>query len=291
MAVAPRLLLAVLLSLSGQVAAAVLSLHDATPPSPAAAAPMRPGQLPHSRLAQGTRDIAAAWLAGATDRYAHGVLGDDLEASRLMVETREGNSLRLDLPQHRVFEDLEPRLVDLDGDGRDEILVVESDASLGAALAVYGRIDGRLALRAMSPFIGRAHRWLNPVGAGDFDGDGKLDLALVATPHIGGILRLYRFEPPALTLFAETGDVSTHRMGRTELGLGQVAPASPRARLLLPDPAQRALRLLEWEPAGMREIARGALPARLDSSLIPAGRDRWRFRLEDGRFMEVRIRH
>lgn len=250
---------------------------------------MRPGQLPQSRVAQGTRDIAAAWLAGATDRYAHAVLGDGLEASRLMVETRAGERLRLDLPQHRVFEDLEPRLVDLDGDGRDEILVVESDASLGAALAVYGVIDGRLALRAMSPFIGRAHRWLNPVGAGDFDGDGRLDVALVATPHIGGILRLYRFDPPALTLFAEFGDVSTHRMGSTELGLGQVVPASPRARLLLPDQVHRVLRLLEWEPSGIREIARASLHARLDSALIPAGRDRWRLRLEDGRFMEVRL--
>jgi len=218
------------------------------------------------------------------------VLGDNLEASRLMVETRTGQSLRFDLPPHRVFEDLEARLVDLDGDGRDEILVVESDAGLGAALAVYGVVDGRLALRAISPFIGHAYRWLNPVGAGDFDGDGRPDVALVATPHIGGILRLYRFDPPALTQFAELAGVSTHRMGSTELGFGQVVPALPRARLLLPDQAHRVLRLLEWEPAGIREVARASLPARLDSSLISAGPNRWRFRLEDGRFLEVQLR-
>ena len=42
------------------------------------------------------------------------------------------------LPFHRVFEDRLPRLADLDGDGRDEIIVVESDAIRGAALVVLG---------------------------------------------------------------------------------------------------------------------------------------------------------
>ena len=49
--------------------------------------------------------------------------------------------------------------------------------------------------------------------------------------------------------------------------------------------------LLEWAPApgGWREITRGALPGRLDSSLVPAGEGRWRFRLTDGRTFEVSL--
>jgi hypothetical protein len=78
----------------------------------------KPDQLPLSRVVRGNRDIAVAWLAGPTDRYRHGVLGDDLEATRLVVETRSGKRLQVDLPLRRVFEDLEPRLADVDGNGR-----------------------------------------------------------------------------------------------------------------------------------------------------------------------------
>ena len=31
----------------------------------------------------------------------------------------------------------------------------------------------------MSPSIGLAYRWLNPIGAGDFDADGEMDIAVV----------------------------------------------------------------------------------------------------------------
>lgn len=286
--------LACALALSNASRAGDILLAEIRPAPAAAATPSYPDQLPQSHAAHGTRDIAAAWLAQPTARYDHGVLGDGLEAARLVVETRTGKRLHLDLPEQRVFEDLHPRLADLDHDGRDEIIVVESDANEGAALAVYGIAGDRIALRARTPFIGRAYRWLNPVGAGDFDGDGRLDLALVATPHIGGVLRLYRYSPPELRLFAESDGVSTHRMGSTELGLGQVvpghaAPGKPHDRLLLPDQTQHALLLIEWTPAGLREIARAPLPARLRSSLAPAGDRRWHFELDDGRHFEARI--
>jgi len=241
-----------------------------------------PDQLPHSRVARGTGNIAAAWLAGPTDRYPHGVLGDDREASRLVVATAGGRQLEVKLPSHRVFEDLEPRLADMDADGRDEILVVESDISMGASLAVYAVIDRRLVAVAATPFLGLANRWLNPLGVGDFDGDGRMDVALVATPHIGGKLRLYKYQPGQLVRFAEYSGVSTHRIGSTQLGLGRVVPAAPRDRLLVPDQSHQALILLEWTPAGWIKHARVSLPATLASSLSPVGRHVWRFDLHNG---------
>lgn len=250
----------------------------------------KPGQLPQSRVVRGVRDIAAVWLAGATNRYQHGVLGDDLEASRLMIAMRDGRSLSFELPAERVFEDLEARLADLDGDDKDEILVVESDTGLGASLAVYGVVDGRLMRRAATPFLGRSNRWLNPVGVGDFDADGRPDIALVATPHIGGILRLYHFTVPTLSQFAEIGGVSTHQIGSTELGLGQVVSGNDRDRLLVPDQSRRLLILFEWSSGGMRELTRVALPAPISSSLKPVGRHAWRFRLQDGQHLEVRLK-
>ena len=130
---------------------------------------------------------------------------------------------------------------------------------------------------------------LSTLGVGDFDGDGNLDIALVATPHIGGKLRLYRFKNSRLSIFAEYPDVSTHRMGSTELGLGRVASAKPRDQLLVPDQARRVLMLLEWSPDRWQLIARTELPGQLGSSLTPTADGGWRFKLEDGRHFEVRI--
>ncbi|MFQ5759738.1 MAG: FG-GAP repeat domain-containing protein [Acidiferrobacterales bacterium] len=249
----------------------------------------KPEQLPQSRVARGSRDIATVWLAGATNRYQHGVLGDDLEASRLVIELRDGKTLDFELPVTRVFEDLEPRLADLDGDNVDEILVVESDTHLGASLAVYAVVGNKIIRRAATPFLGRSNRWLNPVGVGDFDADGRLDIVLVATPHIGGILRLYRFTIPTLSQFAEVAGVSNHRIGSTELGLGQVVSGSDRDRLLVPDQSRRSLILFEWSSSGLRELTRVTLPAPVSSSLKAVSRHVWRFRLQDGRHMEVRL--
>lgn len=94
------------LAMCGASWASDIQLTEIQPPHAAASASLKRDQLPNSLIARGTRDIAAAWLAQPTERYRHGVLGDSLEAARMVVETREGKQLHLDLPEHRVFEDL-----------------------------------------------------------------------------------------------------------------------------------------------------------------------------------------
>ena len=267
-----------------------LVLRPVASPAQVAAAPdPLPGQLPHSRVTYGEQDIRRAWLAGPTDRYRHGILGDRLEATQLVVETRDGARRQVELPQHRVFEDLEARIVDLTGNRKAEILIVEADLRLGARLAVYHLVAGRLERLMATPFIGTPHRWLNPLGTGDFDGDGRTDIALVKTPHIGGTLQLYRLRDSRLALFAEYPNVSTHSIGSRELGLGRVIHTAPRDYLLVPDQAQRTLLLLTWTPAGWQEPARLALPARLAAALVPVGPDRWRTRLDNGAAYEIRL--
>ena len=98
--------------------------------------------------------IAAARYDDPTTRYAHGVLGDAIEHGTLVLETDAGRTVRVILPESRVFEDIEPRLADLDGDGNPEVIVAESDAARGARLAVYGT-DG---LIAANEFIGTRFR-------------------------------------------------------------------------------------------------------------------------------------
>lgn len=276
-------------SAAGAVSSAGLSIREVSPPESAISDVRRPEQLPGSRIARGDGNIAAAWLAGPTPRYAHGVLGDRVEASRLAVETKTGKTLDYVLPESRVFEDLMPRLVDLNGDGEDEVLVVETDSDAGASLAVYGVAGDRIVQISKTPFLGQAYRWLNPLGVGDFDADGRLDIALVATPHIGGRLRLYRNTTPTLTQFAETTGVSTHSIGSRELGLGRIVRNPEGDRFLLPNQSHRSLLLLEWTPGGIKELARQALPAPIVTSLQPTGGNRWRFRTNDGRHLEVRV--
>ena len=93
-----------------------------TPPQPE----QPEGALPDGKVVAGSRDIARAWLAEPTTRYDHGILGDRIEAAALVIETRDGKRQTVRLKDDAVFEDLKPRLADLDGDGHDAIVVVKS---------------------------------------------------------------------------------------------------------------------------------------------------------------------
>lgn len=71
----------------------------------------------------------------------------------------------------------------MDGDGSNEILVIKSYLDRGASMALFKSTGDGLARNAQSVPIGRANRWLNIVGAADFDGDGKKEISAVITPH------------------------------------------------------------------------------------------------------------
>jgi hypothetical protein len=168
--------------------------------------------------------ITAAEYTEPTDRYAHAVLGDDIEwgALRLNVDmcagcaTRDVRTVLIRLPQHRVFEDTEPRLVDVHGDGAPVVVVVESDATQGARLAIYTQ-DG---FQTGTPFIGQRNRWLAPIGAADLDGDGAIDLAYIDRPHLAKTLRIWRYRDGKLTQVANQGGLTNHRIGERDIAGG-----------------------------------------------------------------------
>jgi hypothetical protein len=179
--------------------------------------------IPHAGVAIGKNQVRRAWLVQPTDRYDHGVLGDLIEAGALKVQLRDGREMVYELGDQYVFEDLTPRLADMDGDGLDEIILARSSLSEGAAVSVYRIGERQIEQFAVSPSIGLAYRWLNPIGAGDFDADGEMDIAVVETPHLGKTLVIYGREVSRLKSIGRADGYSTHSMGSTVLKMAVVA--------------------------------------------------------------------
>ena len=97
-------------------------------------------------------DIVDARYDAPTSRYAHAVLGDEIEYGVLRLKTADGRHITITLAKDRVFEDVAPRVVDVTGDGAAEVVVVESHQSSGARLAIYNS-EGLL---AATPYIAPA---------------------------------------------------------------------------------------------------------------------------------------
>lgn len=168
-----------------------------------------------------SRIVAAAFAAPTRD-YGHDVLGGlpGYRALRITMRAGQGGQggpsrdvpdgeFIIRLPDTHVFEDIAPRLWDIDGDGDPEVAVVLSSMTRGAALAVFdetGLIDA-------TPHIGRAHRWLAPVGAADLDGDGHVEIAYIDRPHLAKRLRIWRFTDGRLSHVADREGLTNHRIG------------------------------------------------------------------------------
>lgn len=248
------------------------------------------GGLPDGKEAVASGlDVRRAWYAAPTERYGHGILGDRIEAGALVAATGRGERQRLDLAKTEVFEDLTPRLVDLDGDGRAEIVTIRAFLDRGASIAVYGLRQGRLRLVAGTPPIGRANRWLNVAGIADLTGDGRKDIAIVTTPHIGGTLEVWSFDKDRLGRVAARQGFSNHAIGSRNLALSAAADVNGdgRSDIVVPDDSRRSLRMMTVENGRLTEIGRVRLPGRLRENIGALPGPVFLTGLENGRLVAV----
>lgn len=161
--------------------------------------------------------IIGAEFIEPTTRYDHAILGDDVEWGALQLRIDpclncgdgRTKTLIIRLPQNHVFEDLAPRIIEGD-DGPTLVMVVESSLTQGARLSLYDEAG----LYAATPFIGRPHRWLAPIGSADLDGDGWPEVAYIDRPHLAKTLRIWRLRDGELELVASQPGLTNHRIGQ-----------------------------------------------------------------------------
>lgn len=199
--------------------------------------------------------IRTAALAEPTDRYDHAVLGDALEWGALRLTLEDGRSVLIRLAETRVFEDVAARLADIDGDGAPEVIVVETDLTRGASLAVY-RPKGKI---AATPFIGQRNRWLAPAGIADFDGDGRVEIAYVDRPHLRADLVFVRLEGDRLVETLRLPGLTNHRIGDSFIS-GGVRDCGQGAELVLASKDwSRVMRVLDGQVSDVGPMPAGGL--------------------------------
>lgn len=235
-------------------------------------------RMPESVSAPGPGG-SLAWYDGPTTRYAHGVLGDTIEATRLHASfARAPAPCRVQsviLPDVLVFEDTAPRLVDLDFDGRPEIIVVQSHQRLGAQLAVYGMSNDGEDLHEIvaTPFIGRSNRWLAPIGAADLDGDGMMEIAYIDRPHLARTLRIWRYVPGGLlgqdrlVELAALEGLTNHRIGEPFI-TGGIRDCGVGPEMITADQGWSRVMATRLTQAGLQTRSLGAFtPAALERAM------------------------
>ncbi|MDJ0822907.1 MAG: VCBS repeat-containing protein [Paracoccaceae bacterium] len=216
------------------------------------------------------QQIVAASYDGPTTRYPHGVLGDDVEYSALEVTLSDGRRLRVTLDTTLVFEDIAPRLADVDGDGLPEIVTVESHEALGARLTVWRYGSAGLRRVASTPHIGTRFRWLAPVGVADLDGDGAIEIAYIDRPHLAKTLRVWRFEDGSLRQIADLPGLSNHRIGWDYIE-GGLRRCGAGPEMVMADGAWRNVMLVRLSGDGLQAEAVAPYSASAVAQVLACG--------------------
>lgn len=210
--------------------------------------------MPEEQVAISVDSSTYAQYSLPVTRYRHGILGDQIEAGQLVV-VLEGKFYELTLADIYVFEDIRPRLADVDLDGILEIITIRAHLSEGAGIAIYKVLDGQLQEYAQVEEIGRANRWLNPVAIADLDQNGTVEVVWIQTPHIGGILKIASFTPGTLSVLDETSLYSNHAIGERNLCLSVLTQEAGQFIFYVPTQNRNQIVGFSWSGSKMAQTS------------------------------------
>ncbi|MHA1559695.1 MAG: hypothetical protein ACTSWI_03375, partial [Alphaproteobacteria bacterium] len=96
-----------------------ICLYRRRPPTEQVAGDGIPGGTIATASGQG---VSRAWFTEPTTRYDHGILGDRIEGGGLTVIDDSGRRHSVVLGPNMVFEDLTPRIADINNDGLNDVI-------------------------------------------------------------------------------------------------------------------------------------------------------------------------
>jgi hypothetical protein len=210
------------------------------------------------------------FLSNPSSDYPHGVLGDALEARSITLIDPNRKPVKIKefkIDPADVIEGIAPLWVDLDGDSKREIIVTQSNINVGARIVVYNQ-EGEVI--AQSDPIGQGFRWLHLIAATQIVNDDILDLVVVRTPHIGGVLEIYELTEGKLEISTSLKGYSSHQIGSRNLDASLVTDvnADRIPEIVLPDQSQQNLSALQITDAEWTEIWRVPLNEKLTTNLM-----------------------
>ncbi|MDQ3942929.1 MAG: hypothetical protein M3254_07475, partial [Actinomycetota bacterium] len=170
--------------------------------------------LPDARAVRSLNGRIAI-LSDPTDRYAHNVIGDDLEAESITILEPSEKSAEIVgriLPESGgVFELIAPLWFEGTSSEEELLAVTESTPDEGSRIALYVPGGG---LAAAGPFMGQGQRWRHLLATGPFGPNGEVEIAVVRTPHISGVVEFYAIDEDAgeLEIVATQPGYSSHEI-------------------------------------------------------------------------------
>ncbi|MBT3712288.1 MAG: hypothetical protein HOG15_02940, partial [Anaerolineae bacterium] len=165
-----------------------------------------------------------------------------------LVETQPEPKIlqKITTPKPDVIEGIYPIWADMDKNGQREILVTLSNAQDGARIVAFSE-DGNLLAEGIP--VGTGYRWRHQLVVAPFGSTGENLLAVIRTPHIGGVLEIYRLNGNKLEIVKTISGISTHSIGSRNLFTAQAGDFNNDGQidLLAPDQSHTNLGIVTVE--------------------------------------------